>query len=68
MRLEVPGHPAAALLFQARKGWYRERTGELDEAFVYKVAKTPRGLIELAGRLDIASSLHEDNASEAEQE
>jgi len=56
----VHGHPAAALLFQARKGRQRARTGRLDEAFVFRAAKTPRALAALASQLGIETRLEED--------
>jgi len=56
--LHVQGHPAATLLFKARKGRHKARAGKLDEAFVYGVAKTPRGLMTLAEGLGVKIDLH----------
>ncbi|MFH0980551.1 MAG: metallophosphoesterase [Planctomycetota bacterium] len=48
----VAGHPAAPLLFAARRG-------ELNAEAVFHRAKTPRGLAQLAGQLGIDAELEE---------
>ncbi|MFQ5429559.1 MAG: hypothetical protein ACE5E1_04535 [Phycisphaerae bacterium] len=53
----IQGHPAATLLFKARKGRHRARAGELDETFVYGATKSPRGLMKLAEDLGIECEL-----------
>ena len=62
----VQGHPAATLLFKARKGRHRARAGELDVAFVYGVAKTPGGLVKIAKHLEIDTSSIEEESNGTE--
>jgi hypothetical protein len=48
----VGDHALAALFYAARRG-------DLDEAFIYRQARTPRGLLEMAALSGIESEPHQ---------